>query len=127
PDGLILQSRPGSERLVYAKPPLYALVLTPFVALARVRGPGVPNALPLAAAALLAARALRHRIGPAAPLWVAAFVYASAAFAYVFWGESDLFVFAAVAAGFALVYGEDGVARRRGEAPPQIYEGEDTV
>ncbi len=127
PEGLILQSRPGSDRLVYAKPPLYALVLAPFVAVSPVRGPAVANALLLAAAALLAARALRRRIGPAAPLWVAAFVYASAAFAYVFWGESDLFVFAAVAAGFALVYGEDDGARRRGEAPPQIYEGEDTV
>jgi hypothetical protein len=127
PEGLILQSRPGGERLVYAKPPLYALVLAPFVAVAPVRGPVIANALLLAAAALLAARALRRRIGPAAPLWVAVFVYASAAFAYVFWGESDLFVFAAVAAGFALVYGESDGARREGEAPPQIYAGEDTV
>jgi hypothetical protein len=127
PEGLILQSRPGSDRLVYAKPPLYALILAPFVAVAPVRGPVVANALLLAAAALLAARALRRRVGPAAPLWVAAFVYASAAFAYVFWGESDLFVFAAVAAGFALVYGEDDGARRSGGPPPQIYEGEDTV
>jgi hypothetical protein len=87
----------------------------------------VANALLLAAAALLAARALRGRLGPAAPLWVAAFVYASVAFAYVFWGESDLFVFAAVAAGFALVYGDDPGIRRAGEPPPQIYEGEDTV
>jgi hypothetical protein len=127
PDGLILQSRPGSARLVYAKPPLYALVLAPFVALAPVRGPVIANALLLAAAALLAARALRGRLGPAAPLWVAAFVYASVAFAYVFWGESDLFVFAAVAAGFALVYGDDRGSRRAGEPPPQIYEGEDTA
>jgi hypothetical protein len=127
PDGLILQSRPGSARLVYAKPPLYALVLAPFVALAPVRGPVVANALLLAAAALLAARALRSRIGPAAPLWVAAFVYASVAFAYVFWGESDLFLFAAVAAGFALVHGDERGSRRAGEPPPQIYEGEDTA
>jgi hypothetical protein len=125
PDGLILQSRPGSARLVYAKPPLYALVLAPFVAVAPVRGPVVANALLLAAAALLAARALRSRIGPAAPLWVAAFVYASVAFAYVFWGESDLFLFAAVAAGFALVYGDERGSRRADEPPPQIYEGED--
>lgn len=127
PDGLILQSRPGSARLVYAKPPLYALVLAPFVALAPVRGPVIANALLLAAAALLAARALRGRLGPAAPLWVAAFVYASVTFAYVFWGESDLFVFAAVAAGFALVYGDDRGSLRAGEPPPQIYEGEDTA
>ena len=126
PAGLILQSRPGSGRLVYAKPPLYALVIAPFVRIAPVRGPVVANALLLAVAALLAAGALRNRIGPAAPLWVAAFVFASVAFAYVFWGESDLFVMAAVAAGYALVYRGD---RRysSGEAPPpQIYAGEET-
>jgi len=126
PEGLILQSRPGSERLVYGKPPLYALVIAPFVRAAPVRGPLVANALLLAAAALLAARSLRNRIGPAAPLWMAAFVFASVAFASVFWGDSDLFLMAAVAAGYALVYqGERRYAG--GEAPPpQIYEGEET-
>jgi hypothetical protein len=126
PVGLILQSRPGSERLVYAKPPLYALAIAPFVRLAPVRGPVVANALFLAAAALLAAGSLRHRIGPAAPLWVAAFVFASVAFAYVFWGESDLFLMAAVAAGYALVYRGDR-QYASGVAPvPQIYAGEAT-
>jgi len=124
PEGLILQSRAGGDRLVYAKPPLYALVLAPFAAVSPVRGPVVANALLLAAAALLAAASLRRRIGPAAPLWVAACVYASVAFAYVFWGESDLFLFPAVAAGFALVYWETRSAR---DQPAQIYEGEDTV
>jgi hypothetical protein len=127
PAGLILQSRPGSQRLVYGKPPLYALVISPFVRVAPVRGPVVANALLLAAAALLAARSLRHRIGPAAPLWVAAFVFASVAFAFVFWGESDLFLMAAVAAGFALVYWEDRRYSGSTEPPPQIYEGEDTA
>jgi hypothetical protein len=127
PEGLILQSRSGDDRLVYGKPPLYALAIAPFVAVSPVRGPVVANALLLAAAALLAARALRRRIGPAAPLWVAAWVFASVAFAYVFWGESDLFLFAAVAAGFSLVYGEDRRDSRGDEPPPQIYEGEDTV
>ncbi len=46
------------------------------------------------------------------------------AFAYVFWGESDLFLFTAVAAGFALVYWETRSSR---DQPAQIYEGEDTV
>lgn len=126
PDGLILQSRPGSPRLVYGKPPLYALVIAPFVAVAPVRGPVVANALLLAAAALLAARSLRHRIGGAAPLWVATFVFASVAFAYVFWGESDLFLFAAVAAGFALVYWGDRQYSRGEVPPPEVYQGEDT-
>jgi hypothetical protein len=126
PQGLILQSRPGSDRLTYGKPPLYALLLAPFVAVAPVRGPLVANALLLAAAALLAARALRDHIGGAAPLWVSGWVFASVAFAYVFWGESDLFLFAAVAAGFALVYWGDRRYSRKGDPPPQIYQGEDT-
>ena len=90
-----------------ASRPLYALVTAPFARVAPVRGPVVANALLLAAAALLAARSLRRRIGPAAPLWVAAFLFASVAFAYVFWGDADLFLFAAAAAGFALVYKGD--------------------
>ncbi len=126
PEGLILQSRPGGERLVYGKPPLYALVIAPFVRVAPVRGPVVANALLLAAAALLAAGSLRRRIGPAAPLWVAVFVFASVAFAFVFWGESDLFLLAAVAAGYALVYrGDRGYAGSEAP-PPQIYAGEET-
>ncbi|MFL6233291.1 MAG: hypothetical protein ACJ76N_09175 [Thermoanaerobaculia bacterium] len=126
PQGLILQSRPGSDRLTYGKPPLYALLLAPFVAVSPVRGPLVANALLLAAAALLAARALRNHIGSAAPLWVAVWVFASVAFAYVFWGESDLFLFAAVAAGFALVYWGERRYWKKGDPPPQIYQGEDT-
>ena len=125
PEGLILQSREESDRLVYGKPPLYALVIAPFVRASPVRGPVVANALLLAAAALLAARSLRNRIGPAAPLWVAVFVFASVAFAYVFWGDADLFLFTAVMAGFALIYQGD---RRyaKGEIP-QVYEGEGAV
>ncbi len=126
PEGLILQSRQGSERLVYGKPPLYALVIAPFVRVAPVRGPVVANALLFAAAVLLAARSLRHRIGPAAPLWVAVFAFASVAFAFVFWGESDLFLMTAVAAGFALVYGGERVYSRSDAPPPQIFEGEET-
>jgi hypothetical protein len=126
PEGLILQSRPGSSRLVYGKPPLYALVLAPFVAVAPVRGAAVANALLLAVAALLAARALRNRIGRAAPLWVAAFVFGSVAFTYVFWGESDLFLFAAVAAGYALAYWSDPQYSAGELRAPQIYQGEDT-
>jgi hypothetical protein len=127
PEGLILQSRPGSQRLVYAKPPLYALIVAPFVAAAPVRGPVVANALMLAAAALLAARALGHRIGGvAAPLWVSAFLFASVAFAYVYWGEADLFLFAAVAAGFSLVYWGDRRYSKKEAPPPQVYQGEDT-
>src|SRR5260370_8101673 len=62
----------------------------------------------LAGGALLAVRTLRRRIGPAAPLWVAVFVFGSVAFAYVFWVHADLFLAAATAAGFAVVYGGGG-------------------
>jgi len=126
PDGLVLQNRAGSDRLVYAKPPLYALILAPFVRLAPVRGPVVANALLLAAAALLAALALRRRLGGAAPIWTATFIFASIAFAYVFWGDADLFLLACTAAGFALVYWEDRRFLQVDEQPPEIYGGEDT-
>lgn len=125
PAGLVLQSRGEGGRLVYGKPPLYALVTAPFARVAPVRGPVVANALLLAAAALLTALSLRHRIGPAAPFWTAAFLFASVSFAYVFWGDADLFLLASTAAGFALVY--KGDRRHTREEMPQIYEGEDTV
>jgi hypothetical protein len=124
PNGLVLQSRPGGDRLVYAKPPLYALILAPFVRVAPVRGPVVANALMLAAAVLLAALTLRRRLGGAAPYWTAAFVFASTAFAYVFWGDADLFLLACTAAGFALVYWEDRRFVPGDEPMPQIYGGE---
>ncbi|MFL6196698.1 MAG: hypothetical protein ACJ75H_21120 [Thermoanaerobaculia bacterium] len=126
PEGLILQSRPGGDRLVYGKPPLYALVLAPFSLVAPVRGPVIANALLFAAAGLLAARSLRNRIGGAAPFWMAGFLFASVAFSYIFWGEADLFVFAAVAAGYALVYWGDRSYSQRADEMPQIYQGEDT-
>lgn len=125
PDGLVLQSRPGSDRLTYAKPPLYALILAPFVRAAPVRGPVVANALLLAAAVLLAALTLRRRLGGAAPIWTAAFVFASTAFAYVFWGDADLFLLACTAAGFALVYWDDRRFLPGNEPAPQIYGGDD--
>ncbi|HEV7506239.1 MAG TPA: hypothetical protein VGS07_15135 [Thermoanaerobaculia bacterium] len=126
PHGLVLQSRAGSDRLVFAKPPLYALILAPFVRVAPVRGPVVANALMLAAAAFLAALALRRRLGQAAPYWMSAFVFASTAFVYVFWGDADLFLLACTAVGFALVYWEDRRFLPGDEPPPQIYGGEDT-
>jgi hypothetical protein len=126
PEGLVLQSRLGGGALAYAKPPLYALVLAPFVRVAPVRGPVVANALLLAAAAVLSGLALRRRLGVAAPYWVAACVFASTAFAYVFWGDADLFLLASTAAGFALVYWGDRRYARGAIQPPQIYEGEDT-
>jgi hypothetical protein len=107
PDGLILQSRDNGAHLTYGKPFLYALAIAPFVRFAPVRGALIANVLFLAAAAVLAARSLQRRIGPAAPLWVAVFLFASVSFAYAFWVHADLFLLATSAAGLALVYWEE--------------------
>ncbi|HXO18974.1 MAG TPA: hypothetical protein VOA87_03515, partial [Thermoanaerobaculia bacterium] len=125
PDGLVLQSRDGGRHLTYGKPFLYALVAAPFVRLSPLNGARVANALLLAAAALAAAHTLRRRLGAAAPLWVAAFVFASVAFAYVFWVHADLFLFAATALGFAIVYGAGGGERESAAAPPPEIYGEE--
>ena len=120
PDGLILQSRDGGAHLTYGKPFLYALAIAPLVRIAPVRGGLIANVLFLAAAAFLAAWALRERMGSLAPLWVAVFLFGSVAFAYAFWVHADLFLLATTAAGFALVYRGE----RAQEALPQVYEGE---
>lgn len=104
PDGLILQSPDGGKTLVYAKPAGYSLYLAPFLRVAPKRGPWIANALLLALAAIAAARALSRRLGAAAPLWVAAFVFASVTFAYVFWAHADLFLACLAAIALALVY-----------------------
>jgi hypothetical protein len=113
PEGLILQSSDGGRSLTYGKPALYALAIAPFVRLSPVRGPAIANALYLAAAAIAAAFALERRLGSAAALWVAVFVFASVTFAHVFWAHSDLFLMSLVAVGLALVFG----ARQGGPGP----------
>jgi hypothetical protein len=105
PEGVILQSRDGGQTLVYAKPTAYALVIAPFVRWAPQRGAAIANALLLALAALATARALARRIGPVAPLWVAVFLFASVAFAYLPWIHADLFLMSLVALAFSLAYG----------------------
>src|ERR1044072_5009231 len=118
PDGLILQSGDGGKTLVYGKPAAYSLYLAPFVRVSPSRGPWVANALLLALAAIVAGRALSRRIGDAAPLWVAAFVFASVTFAYVFWAHADLFLACLAAIALALVYDhEPAAAERRGLQP----------
>lgn len=113
PEGLILQSGDGGTTLTYGKPALYSAWLAPFVRLSPRRGPAVANALLLAAAALAAAWTLRRGAGAAAPLWVAALVFASVTFANVFWAHSDLFLACLTAIGLALVF------QPLPEAPPE--------
>lgn len=105
PDGLILQSGDGGRTLVYAKPASYALWIAPFLRLSPTRGAAIANVLLLALAAFLAARTLERRLGPAAPLWVAVWIFGSVAFAYVFWAHSDLFLMCLAAIALALAYG----------------------
>jgi len=111
PEGLILQSNDHGATIAFGKPPFYAAVLAPFVRIAPVRGPFVANALLVALAAVLSAWALSRRVGAAAPLWVAAFLFASVSFAFVFWAHADLFLMVLVAVALALGYvwnGGDG-------------------
>jgi hypothetical protein len=108
PDGLILQSGDGGRTLTYSKPASYAAWIAPFLRLSPTRGAAVANALLLAAAAVAAARSLERRLGPAAPLWVAAWIFASVVFAYVFWAHSDLFLMCLAALALALAYGAPG-------------------
>lgn len=105
PDGLILQSGDNGAHITYGKPCLYALAIAPFVRVAPVRGGLIANVFYLSAAALLAAWALKRRLGDTAPVWVAVFLFASVAFAYAFWVHADLFLLSTTAAGLALVYG----------------------
>jgi hypothetical protein len=121
PDGVILQSGDGGAHITYGKPFLYALAVAPFVRLSPLRGALVANLLMLAAATVLAARTLRQRAGPLAPLAVAILLFGSVAFAYVFWVHADIFLLAATAAGYALAYGADRTRPRQGAAPPQVF------
>ncbi|HXT52178.1 MAG TPA: hypothetical protein VN811_14130 [Thermoanaerobaculia bacterium] len=129
PEGLILQSGDGGKTLVYGKPAAYSLYLAPFVRLSPSHGPWVANALLLALAAVAAARALARRVGEAAPLWVAAFVFASVTFAYVFWAHADLFLACLAAIALALIYdippgAASGARRGEGSQPRAAVFGE---
>ncbi|HYX24146.1 MAG TPA: hypothetical protein VFC23_08345 [Thermoanaerobaculia bacterium] len=116
PEGLILQSADSGRTFTYSKPASYAAWIAPFLRLSPTRGASIANALLLALAAVAAARTLSRRLGPAAPLWVAAWVFASVAFAYVFWVHSDLFLMCLTAIALALAYGAPRGEERPGAA-----------
>ena len=116
PEGVRLRSRSAGERIAYDVPVPYAFALAPWVRVAPVRGPAVANALLLALAAVAAASTLARRVGPAAPLLAAIFVFASIAFVHVFRIGPDLFALAAVVCAYALAY--------RGEGPMEDPFGE---
>lgn len=119
PDRLALASRDDGESIVYGVPFLWALWAAPFLAASAQSGAAVANALLLAIAAWIAARALERRIGPAAWPWTAALVFGSVAFAYAFLALPDLLLMASSALGLALAYGRPPAPAAGG--PPEIY------
>ena len=104
PEGLILQSGDGGEHITFGKPFFYPLWVAPFTRLWPTTGPFLANFLVLALAALAATRTLRQTVGATAPLWVAAFLFASVCFAYTFWAHADLFLMGLTAIGFSLAF-----------------------
>jgi len=127
PEGLRLRSRDAGDHIAFDVPAPYAVALAPLVRLAPVRGAAVTNVLLLALAALAAAAVLERRLGPAAALWVAAFVFGSVVFAYAFRVGPDLFVLAAVVGAYALAYrGEGPVSARLTEVYSGSLPGEES-
>lgn len=124
PDGLILQSRDHGAHITFGKPWLYGFTIAPLVRVAPVRGAFVGNALWLALAALSAAWTLERRLGRWAPLWVAAFLFASVAFVPVFWVHADVFLLAVVALAYALAWRGEGDPAERSARLTEMYEGD---
>ena len=112
PEAVALRSSDRGERITFAAPLPWAVAAAPFVRLAPVRGPAVAHALLLALAAAAAAATLERRLGPTAPLFVAAAVFVSVAFVYTFRPTPELFAACLVALAFALAY--------RGEGQPAV-------
>lgn len=117
PAGLILQSGNGGRSLTFSKPFFYPAYLAAFVRVAPRRGAFVANVLILALSALLAARTLRRWVGDLSALWIAVFIFASAAFVYAFWAHADLFLMALTAISLSLAFSDpEGRPTRAGLA-----------
>ena len=104
PEGLILLSGDQGEHITFGKPFFYPLIIAPWQRVSPVRGPFVANALVLALAGLMTVRSLKTRFGRVAWLWVAAFLFASVSFAYVYWAHADLFLMALTAMALSLAF-----------------------
>ncbi len=105
PEGLILQSKDQGVSLTFGKPYFYPLYIAPFVRLWPRSGAAIANALLLALVAIATALALRQRVGPVAPVWVATFLFASVTFAHTLWAHADLFLMCLTALALSLAYG----------------------
>ncbi len=122
PQGLILQSKDHGKSLTFGKPYFYPFFIAPFARLWPTRGAAIANALLLVLVGLSAAITLGKRIGPAAPLWVATFLFASITFAHTFWAHADLFLMSLTALALALAYAGD--PQEAASRLPQVF-GED--
>jgi hypothetical protein len=112
PEGLILQ-RGRDGALFYGKPVLWPAYAAPFVTVFGRQGPFIANAFALSLAALCAALALTTRTGPWAPTWIAAHLFGTVVFAWVFWAHSDLLSMALVALALAAVMAAELRERER--------------
>lgn len=130
---LLLVTLAGAFLIAPAPRPASAASLAEWIPAAAARlwpehGAAVANALLLAAAALLAARTLSRRLGAAAPAWVAAWLFGSVTFAYVFRSAGEIVLLAVTAGGFALTYlDESGTGQPRSGPLPDLYDGELTA
>lgn len=93
--------------------------LLPFLGLTVGRKAAVAAAAAAALAAVVVARTLERRLGKPAPVWVAAFLFASVAFAAVLWTPAAAILMAAVGLAFALAQG--GAPSTPGR-PPEIWD-----
>ncbi|MFL6237181.1 MAG: hypothetical protein ACJ76N_28895 [Thermoanaerobaculia bacterium] len=94
PAGLTLFTNDGGNTLRYGRPLVYPLAALPFYALFGARGIALLNMALFLAMAIAALRLLAEDDG--APLFVAGFFFASAALAYAFRLEPDVFLMACV-------------------------------
>lgn len=113
PEGLILQSGDGGERITFGKPFFYPAWVAPFARVWPSNGPFLANFLIVFLAAVLTTRTLRQTLGMVAPLWVAAFVFASVSFAYTFWAHADLFLMGLTAIGLSFAFWQEPEGRGR--------------
>lgn len=102
PTDLALVSGSDGKRITFDRPAPHAVLLAPFLAAMPRNGFAVLNALLLAVAALVAARALRRTV-PASPIVVAVLVFASVTFGHVFMATGDVFVLTLVVVALASV------------------------
>ncbi|MEO8196865.1 MAG: hypothetical protein ABI689_09110 [Thermoanaerobaculia bacterium] len=118
-----VRTDPHSGRLV--APFLAIHAWSRAIVVAGERGPFLLNALALALAALAGSYGLRAALGSAAPLWIALFLFGSAAFTGVFRWQSEILVLAAVVVAGALIWGRESPAS--GRDAKQIYGGDITA